>query len=263
MIEKQTIYSKQLNRDVDIYIRLPQNYNKNISYNVLYMHDGQNLFFKSDSSFNMIWDVDKTLCDLENQGFENLIVVGVSSNKSNNGYLRLAEYSYYDSSEVYNWMIDARNYQDMEILENKILLSRAKFYEDFLVKTLFSYIDKTYNTKNRYMMGSSMGGMFTLCFALKNPHLLTKAFCLSNAFHYNLSAVFSDCCYTPTKIYLDVGDSESSQGKINSFKYINCNKIIYNELLRYENYVHFKIIKDAKHNEIAWSKRFANVLKSL
>ncbi len=263
MIEKLTNYSDELQRDVDIYIRLPYNYDEEQSYNVLYMHDGQNLFFKETSAFGMIWDVDTILTTMENSGFEPLIVVGISSNKSHNGYLRLAEYSYYDSSEVYQWIVDANNLSDLAILDNRILVSRGKQYETYLSNTLFSDIETRFKIKKRYMMGSSMGGLFTLSFALRNPNIIEKAFCVSNAFHYNLAGILNDCCSTTTKIYLDVGDNEASQGKTNSEIYINCNKQVYEKLGEFNNQVVFKVIKDGVHNELAWSSRFETILKAL
>ncbi len=263
MIEKFTKYSIELNRDVDIYIRIPKDFDVNNTYNVLYAHDGQNLFFKNDSSFNMIWDMDKVLTELEESGFEKLIVVGLSSNKSHNGYMRLAEYSYYDNCEVYDWMISANNLSDVTILNNKVLKGMGHLYEEYLLNTVFPYIESKYNTNSKYMIGSSMGGLFTLAFSLRNPNIISKAFCVSNAFHYSLEKILNDCTKTNTKIYLDVGDCEASQGKTNSITYVNCNKKVYDKLKSFNNCVNFKIIEGAIHNEIAWSSRLKSILKSI
>lgn len=263
MIEKKTKYSDILNREVDIYIRLPKKFDQSKSYNVLYMHDGQNLFLKEDSSFGMIWDVDTILTKMENEGYEELIVVGVSSNKSHNGYLRLAEYSYYDGLKVKTWIEESNNHEDLVILEDDVLKARGTMYEEYLLNDLFKEIENAYNINKRYMMGSSMGGLYTLAFTLRNPGVLTKGYCVSNAFHYNLDGVLNECKHTDTLLYLDTGTDEASQGGADNLLYIDCNKQVYDKLVGHNCSIVFKTIEGAVHNELAWAERLEDILRSI
>ena len=63
-------------RNVDIW--LPDGYNNNETYAVLYMHDGQMLFDPSDNEDNTEWGVDEKLSKLiEERKIDPCIVVGV------------------------------------------------------------------------------------------------------------------------------------------------------------------------------------------
>ncbi len=265
MITKETIYSELLGRDVDVYVRLPKDFDKNEVCNVLYMHDGQNLFFKEDSSFGMIWDVDTVLNNLEKDGYERLIVIGISSNKSYDGYARLCEYSRFDNFDVVNWMKDNNTYESNKaILTKDVLIGKGESYDQFLINTIFKNYEKRFNINKRYMMGSSMGGLYTLEFALTYPDLISKAYCVSNAFHYALKDIKNYCeKIESVKIYLDCGTEESSQGDADNEKYINCNQLINDKLKELGNEVVFKIIPGAVHNEKAWNERLSNILQAI
>jgi predicted alpha/beta superfamily hydrolase len=65
-------------RNIDIW--LPDNYNKESKYSVLYMHDGQNLFDSTTTWNKRSWDVDDIACKLmKSKKINNLIVVGIWS----------------------------------------------------------------------------------------------------------------------------------------------------------------------------------------
>ena len=75
----------QLNRYRRIWIYLPASYQKekNKSYAVLYMHDGQNLFNEQTAGFGMEWGVDECLDTLAAQLHKECIVVGIDNDSIN------------------------------------------------------------------------------------------------------------------------------------------------------------------------------------
>jgi hypothetical protein len=77
-------YSRALNNFRDIYIYLPSSYDYKLDkrYPILYMHDGQNLFYGHKSLSGESWNMHKTTDRLvEERKIEEIIIVGISSNE--------------------------------------------------------------------------------------------------------------------------------------------------------------------------------------
>ena len=73
----ENFYIPQLDRTRRIWIYLPPDYdNSNEHYPVLYMHDGQNLF-DAFTSYLGEWEIDETLNELAEDGYQVPIVVGI------------------------------------------------------------------------------------------------------------------------------------------------------------------------------------------
>ena len=72
---------KKLKRLRSLRIYLPPDYERNSSrYPVLYMQDGQNLFYEDTADYGEIWNIKKTLDELYNEGkTKGIIVVGIDS----------------------------------------------------------------------------------------------------------------------------------------------------------------------------------------
>ena len=155
-----TFWIPQLKRQRRIWIYLPAGYTEKENkarYNVLYMHDGQNLFDDA-TSFSGEWGIDEALDSSNAQ----LIVVGID----NGGDKRMNEYNPYDHKRFGTGEGDA--------------------YIDFIVKTLKPYIDKNYRTKkgkeNTLIFGSSMGGLISMYAVLKYPKTFGGAGIFSPSF---------------------------------------------------------------------------------
>jgi len=141
----------------NIVVWLPPDYaiDTNKRYSVLYMHDGQNLFDPSTSSFETDWQVDETADSLIRQGkIEPLIIVGIYSTEN-----RSAEYTRGDTS---------------------------KLYMDFVVNQLKPFIDSTYRTlpdrDHCFTGGSSAGGLISFMLHWEYNETFSKALCFSPAF---------------------------------------------------------------------------------
>ncbi len=165
-------------RNVDVW--LPAGYPKpGVRYQVLYMHDGQNLYDPRTASFGACWGVDTTLTTLLRTGaVAPTIVVGIWCTEQ-----RFQEYC------------PARPYRALP-QDRRTLLARERAgeplsdeYLRFLVEELKPYIDAQYATApdraHTWVAGSSMGGLISLYAALEYPHVFGGAACLST--HWPLS----------------------------------------------------------------------------
>lgn len=166
-------------RNVDIW--LPDGYDAGTgTYDVLYMHDGQNLFDPALClTTGVAWEVDATLTRLQTEGaVRPTIVVGIW-----NSPLRFWEY------------VPAAPFRAMPAASQaarkggKVVEPLSDEYLKFLVTELKPYIDAHYRTApgraHTWVAGSSMGGLISLYAALEYPKVFGGAACLST--HWPLS----------------------------------------------------------------------------
>lgn len=224
-------YSIHLKNERDIIIWFPPSYQSSSKrYPVLYMHDGQNLFSPSTAYIGKDWRVDETATNLINQRkIEELIIVGI-----------------YNTSE--------------RLEEYNLWTEKGKNYFQFIRKELKPYIDEQYRTKtdrnNTYVMGSSLGGLYSFQLIWYYPNIFSKAACLSNSFWVDDRKIFKEVKKdkAPLKditLYIDCGDEEK--------KLIDDSKKMI-KLLKETGYVNNQnlfshIEKGGKHSEEDWANR--------
>jgi enterochelin esterase-like enzyme len=168
-------------RNVDIW--LPDGYNGNESYSVLYMHDGQMLFDGSVNMDNQEVGVDEVVSKLiEEKVIDKCIVVGIWT-------LWESRHSDYFPQKPFESL--PQEYQDsllhMAHPFGEGLLFSTKVQSDnylkFIVQELKPYIDKNYSTrpdrKNTFIAGSSMGGLISVYAICEYPQIFGGAACLS------------------------------------------------------------------------------------
>ena len=174
-------------RNIDVWV--PKNYfETNDDMQVVYAHDGQNLYNPSFVWNNEDWDIDGVLQRLIDNGeVDDTIVVGIW-----NTPLRRREYLPADMFDVVS--PQARG-TIAEVMGGEPL---SKKYLRFLVEELKPHIDAEYRTKpgrdDTYLMGSSMGGLISLYAVLEYPQVFSGAACLST--HWPLSLATNDIAST-------------------------------------------------------------------
>ena len=149
--------STRLGRRHHIRVYLPPGYNENTlkHYAVLYMQDGQNLFFPDEAFLGNDWHVDETVGVLDTMSVvDDFIVVGVYSKD------RFAEYTK-PGYETYG-----------ESLVGEV---KPRIDEDF--RTLPGPL-------NTGLIGSSLGGVVSFYLAWEWPDVFGRAGCLSSTFGY-------------------------------------------------------------------------------
>ncbi|MCF8398713.1 MAG: T9SS type A sorting domain-containing protein [Bacteroidales bacterium] len=235
-IMDEDFYMPQLDRYRRIWVYLPPDYEDSQDhYPVLYMHDGQNLF-DVETSFLGEWEVDETLNDLADQGYQVPIVVGID----NDGQHRANEYLPY-----YN-----PNFAGGEGDE----------YMAFIVETLKPHIDENYRTlddrENTGIMGSSLGGVISLYGALKYQDVFSKSGPFSPAYWANYDSLWP--FISETGLQQDIRFYQNA-GEYEGWQYIDRMYQMEDSLniQGFQN-VSSKVIEGGDHNEETWAGDFAD-----
>ena len=166
-------------RQVDVW--LPPNYetDKNMSYPVLYMQDGQNVLNDETAMDNTSWQAGRTALDLIKQDKIGPVIIVAIWNTPD----RFLEYFPENAAQ---YLTDSEKKQVMELAQ-KDGSNKKQFLGDeylkFLVAELKPYIDSHFRTlkdaKNTAICGSSMGGLISMYAAFEYPEVFSKAAGLS------------------------------------------------------------------------------------
>ena len=246
-------------RNVDVW--LPNNYNSNEKYAVLYMHDGQMLFDSIITWNNQEWKVDETITSLlEKKLIKKTIVVGIW----NNGKYRHAEY--FPEKPLQFLKNELRD----SIIKNDLLNKpQSDNYLKFIVTELKPFIDSSFSTytnaENTFIAGSSMGGLISMYAICEYPNVFSAAACLSTHWigSYNndydaISTAFANYLneHLPNpenhKIYFD-------HGTLTIDSYYKPHQVKIDEVMKNKGYTSknwiTKEFEGANHTENSWSKR--------
>jgi len=254
-------------RNVDIW--LPENFNPNKKYAVLYMHDGQMLFDPTINWNNSEWKVDENYTELSKKiNLKDCIIVGLW----NTGATRHSEYFPQKpfeslSKELQNQMLE------------KYFLGKIQSdnYLKFIVEEVKPFIDKNYpalkDRENTFIAGSSMGGLISMYAICEYPEFFGGSACLSthwigitDLLNDEIPIAFENYLRQKLpnpkthKIYFDFGteglDShyEKHQNKVDT--------IMKEKGFSKNNWTTRKF-ESADHSENAWSKRFSIPLEFL
>lgn len=163
---------REKTRKIRVFLPASYDFSPEKTYPVLYMHDGQNLFYNRDTKFkNGAWRVHLTLDRLvKEQGLRELIVVGLPS----------AEF---DRADELSFLPRKRQFNG-----TKTINTLGAKYMEFFTHGLIDIIGAKYriDPEIRYVGGSSMGGIASLLLALTPPYLYQGALCFTPAgmIHY-------------------------------------------------------------------------------
>lgn len=234
-------------RNIEVF--LPPGYDSSSSYDVIYIHDGQNVFNPNTAFAGEAWELEKAMISLYTKGLiRPTLVVAIW-----NTPLRMQEYM--PGKPRKEVMAEAQKHGwEGELLSDK--------YLKFIVEELKPFIDTTYNTnagrENTFIMGSSMGGLISFYALAEYPEVFGGAACIST--HWPaLDGVFlqyvAENIPVPGKhkIYFDYGTAtidslyEPYQLKVDSM--MKAAGFIHGE-----NWISKKF-DGADHSEQAWRKR--------
>ena len=164
-------------RNVDVW--LPAHYDPDGagSYNVVYLHDGQNLFEPSEAFAGVDWGIHETLSLLMETGqIHDTIAVGIWNTPS-----RLLRYMPKRPFEL------VRNSEAAELFAelNGGDSPASDRYLDFIVTELRPFIEANYRVKtdaaSTVIMGASMGALVSLYAVCEYPTVFGSAGCLSTS----------------------------------------------------------------------------------
>lgn len=236
-------------RYLDVY--LPPDYeHSQAHYPVLYMHDGNNLFFPEIAFGGVPWKVNKTLDLLISlKMIEPIILVGVFNTVGRN--------------EEYTWS-RMRTYHGGEG-------GQGPRYAHYLIEEVKPMIDHHYRTQptaqKTAVMGSSLGGLISFYLGMYHSTVFAKLGLVSPSLWWNYQEPLRVARNFPIggshhnlKIWLDMGTREGSrQGRVDNNPNIrntrNLKKIL--ESRNYHNGYNLGYLEDrgAQHNEWWWGQR--------
>ncbi len=168
------------NRTIDIW--LPENYNSNKKYAVLYMQDGQMLFDAETTWNKQAWEVEEILTKLSKENkIKETIVVGIWNGRK----VRHASYfpqKPYENLSVNEQVLVTKKLQEKGRITDAFI-PNSDNYLKFIVYELKPYIDKKYNVhtdkENTFIAGSSMGGLISMYSICEYPEVFGGAICMS------------------------------------------------------------------------------------
>ena len=232
------LHFPRLERERQIRIYLPPNYSSTKKkYEVLYMHDGQNLFDDA-TSFVGEWGVDEVLNEMYQEHGLELIVVGIDNGQEH----RMQEMAGWD--------------------HERFGKAEGKEYMEFITKVVKPYVDQKYRTlpswENTGIMGSSMGGLISHYAMFQYAGYFSKAGIFSPSYWYGegpFEQVKNLKLYPEAKLYLYMGGAEGPM-MVDNF-----NKMV--ELLKAKGYadqMKSKITEKGEHNERFWRAELKEAL---
>jgi predicted alpha/beta superfamily hydrolase len=154
----QELPSGMLSRPHWLRVYIPAGYEENPlkRYPVVYVHDGQNLFFPHEAFLGAEWQLDETLDRLDAMNLiDRTLVVGVYSADRPDEYTR-------PGYELYG----------------RALVEEVKAWVDEEFRTLLE-------PSRTAVMGSSLGGVVAFYLAWEHPQIFGNAACLSSTFGWN------------------------------------------------------------------------------
>lgn len=238
--------SSELGETKTIWLYLPADYNQSAkTYPVIYFSDAQWLF-ETNANYSQEMHVDEMLRDLERDGFEGVIVVGIESDENT-------------------------RYNDFSLYENADGLGgNGQAYLDFITQTLKPKIDNEYRTKsdrmNTCIMGASLGGLACFNALAVYPDVFGKAGMYSAALHFNRDSVFKMAqrgdIRTDVRIFGVVGQNEFNE----VVNFPEDNKSLFNTLKKQrgtDENLFLKIDPDGEHRIAYWEREFRGVIDFL
>jgi len=182
-IESFEIEIPQLKRDRTVWVYLPDNYKQvGEPCPVIYMHDGQNLFYDKLTAYGTAWRADKVMDEIYAATGKGAIIVGVECYDR----CRLSEYSPWKMS-----VATAIHRKKSDKSKHNRGGEGAK-YTEFFIKNLKNTVDAKYNTaKEREataIIGSSMGGLISCYIGLSHQRIYETMGLFSTYSQFNRAA---------------------------------------------------------------------------
>lgn len=266
-------FSDSTTRQVVVW--LPANYNLQLEYATIYMHDGQMLFDSTVTWNKKEWRVDETADSLLTTGSTRpFIVVGIYNDPSN-------RYAEFFPQQAANYMDSAYVQKLTQTLWSGGL--RADHYLDWIRKELIPFVEENYpvshNRADRFLIGSSMGGLISLygltrvaktfggaaCLSLHTPMINFQLFgedaMKSMVIPFNEYLKKTMPSPKTVKLYIDRGTEslDAHYGPYHAVLYSTLSELGYKIGPNYQTL----IWKKTAHDEVSWAIRLAVPMKFL
>ena len=243
-------------------VLLPRDYeiNSDETYPVVYMHDGQNVFYSKESYSGYSWKLIPLIKN--NHNLPKMIIVGID----NAGEGRLDEYTPFPYE------------LEEEVASHGHLGGMGMEYGEWVVNTVKPFIDKFYRTKpdrqNTLLAGSSLGGLITAYMGAAYPEVFGSLGVFSLASWLSENAFLDYISKHPlnpeTNVYIQVGTAEGNEvdeafvNKNINQAYIDSSLWYYQTMLSQGHsmdQIWLRILADEHHFEKYWADHFGEYLE--
>lgn len=260
-LDEHIVTVPYLNEDRRIRVLLPDDYNDETKYPVVYFHDGQNVYFDEESYSGVSWGIISTI--KENADLPKMIVVAIDKHDEK----RIDEYA--------PWQITKSPFP-----EDNFLGGKGYEYAKFVMDVVKPFVDKMYQTKadgkHTAMIGSSLGGTITSFMGIEYQNQINRLgiFSLANWIFENdfTEYLAKNSLDTNQLVYIQVGAQE---GDDTDAQYLDGNmkqsyidtSLDYAKSLILKGYpienIDLNIYADDKHTEAAWARNLPNAMRFL
>ncbi|WP_386697660.1 alpha/beta hydrolase [Lonepinella sp. MS14436] len=259
-MEEHFLYVPYYDHHRRVRVLLPKGYHKDHwqHYPVVYMHDGQNIFYSKESYSGYSWKIIPTI--KRHKEFPKLIIVGID----NAGTARLDEYSPWQASVGHT-------------AQDRNTGGKGGEYGDWVVNTVKPFIDHHYRTKpereHTLLAGSSMGGIITAYMGSAYPHIfghlgvfsLASWFCEGDFLRFTHQHPIDRA----SRVFIQVGTNEGDDVDARYISnmnqaYIDCTLRYYQGLIRTGHSVdniRLRIMANEIHHEKHWANHFVEFLQ--
>ncbi len=173
------IYKNLLPRDVWVWVPPQYHVETKQRFPVIFMHDGQNLFYPEKAYTQITWGVAEAITRLSGWGFiQPAIVVGIDNTDN-----RIGDYMPtrpFETPAGKAYLDRIREETEGQFDQNVYM---ADDYLEWMTTILKPQIDKDFRTRpgpqHTLIMGSSMGGLISLYALLEYPEVFGGAGCFS------------------------------------------------------------------------------------
>lgn len=240
-----------LGRTRTVWVYLPDNYSdKGNGFPVIYMHDGQNLFYDRLTAFGTAWHVDKVLEDIYASTGMSCIVVGVESNDK----VRFSEYS--------PWR--AVPFMRHRPKEKGNMGGEGAKYAEWFATELKALVDSRYNTDRQRMAtavaGSSMGGLISCYIGLKYQRVFETMGLFSAYTAFNMPAFRhfdgSTVQNLPQHAFVYAGGKEWGNDAKANKEMVDIAFDLYRRMYRRKVCCELAVDSELPHYETAWESYF-------
>lgn len=227
------------NRERTAYLCFPKDYDGDKRYPVLYMFDGQTLFFDETAPYGDSWRMGEALDGLGAQ----LIVAAVDCDPND----RLTEYSPFPF---------ASKFGSSE--------GKGGVYLDWLTQTFIPIVESrcSADPARRFLAGSSMGGLMTLFGLMRHPDVFRGGAALSPSLWIDPKACGQMCAQIKQRplLYMDYGTKElKNHGERQRAALREC----LDALIGQNVPLTFRLIGGGEHSEKTWRAQIPVFLSAL
>ncbi len=236
-------------RNAYIYVPDEAAEDPDLRFPVLYMFDGQNLFFDQDATYGKSWGIK----DYLEENHIPLIVAAI-------------ECSHHDEADACGGRLSEYSPFDFRFHRSRQqIIGRGRLTMEYYVNEFKPYVDGRYPTipdrEHTFISGSSMGGLMTLYAVLEYNHVFSRGAALSPSLLFSpdrIREMIRKSEIGPTVLYMDNGSEEMHSLRSKQLYADICGRLIKKGVL-----LDSRVVPGGTHCEASWERQIPFFMETL